>query len=45
MIAIVHPIYSQSVNAPALNAGLMDDAERYCTEQSCKTPQGNFGII
>ena len=31
MIAIVHSIYSQSVNAPALNAGLMDnDAERYC---------------
>ena len=32
MIAIVHSIYSQSVHAPALNAGLMDnDAERYCT--------------
>ena len=31
MIAIVHSIYSQSVYAPALNAGLMDnDAERYC---------------
>ena len=31
MIAIVHSIYSQSVHAPALNAGLMDnDAERYC---------------
>ena len=31
MIAIVHSIYSQSVQAPALNAGLMDnDAERYC---------------
>ena len=30
MIAIVHFIYSQSVHAPALNAGLMDnDAERY----------------
>ena len=30
MIAIVHSIYSQSVHAPALNAGLMDnDAERY----------------
>ena len=32
MIAIVHSIYSQSVHAPALNAGLIDnDAERYCT--------------
>ena len=31
MIAIVHSIYSQSVHAPALNAGLMDnDAGRYC---------------
>ena len=31
MIAIVHFKYSQSVHAPALNAGLMDnDAERYC---------------
>ena len=31
MTAIVHSIYSQSVHAPALNAGLMDnDAERYC---------------
>ena len=31
MIAIVHSIYSQSLHAPALNAGLMDnDAERYC---------------
>ena len=30
MIAIVHSIYSQSVHAPALDAGLMDnDAERY----------------
>ena len=34
MIAIVHSIYSQSVHAPALDAGLMDnDAERYCTLQ------------
>ena len=31
MIAIVHSIYSQSVHAPALDDGLMDnDAERYC---------------
>ena len=30
MIAMVHSIYSQSVHAPALNAELMDDAERYC---------------
>ena len=31
MMAIVHSIYSQSVLAIALNAGLMDnDAERYC---------------
>ena len=34
MIAIVHSIYSQSVHAPALDAGLMDnDAERYCKQQ------------
>ena len=33
MIAIVHSIYSQSVHAPALDAGLMDnDAERYCNK-------------
>ena len=25
MIAIVHSIYSQSMHAPALNAGLMDN--------------------
>ena len=32
MIAIVHYIYSQSVHAPARDAGLMDnDAERYCS--------------
>ena len=32
MVAIVHSIYSQSVQAPARDAGLMDnDAERYCT--------------
>ena len=32
MIAIVHSIYSQSMHALALNAGLMDnDAERYCS--------------
>ena len=31
MIAIVHSIYSQTVQAPALDARLMDnDAERYC---------------
>ena len=31
MIAIMHSIYSQSVHAPARDAGLMDnDAERYC---------------
>ena len=34
MIAIVHSIYSQSVHAPALDVGLMDnDAERYCTNE------------
>ena len=33
MIAIVHSIYSQSVHAPARDAGLMDnDAERYCSK-------------
>ena len=32
MIAIVHSMYSQSVHAPARDAGLIDnDAERYCT--------------
>ena len=32
MIAIGHSIYSQSVHAPARDAGLMDnDAERYCS--------------
>ena len=31
MIAIVHSLCAQSVHAPALSAGLMDnDAERYC---------------
>ena len=36
MIAIVHSIYSQSVHAPARDAGLMDnDAERYCTMSCC----------
>ena len=35
MIAIVHSIYSQSVHALALNAGLMDnEAERYCNTVS-----------
>ena len=38
MIAIVHSIYSQSVHAPALDAGLMDKyAERYCTMLINKT--------
>ena len=33
MIAIVHSIYSKSVHATALHAGLMDnDAERYCNK-------------
>ena len=35
MIAIVHSIYSQSVHAPARDAGLMDnDAERYCSNSA-----------
>ena len=35
MIALVHSIYSQSVHAPALNAGLMDnDAERDCNTKN-----------
>ena len=39
MIAIVHSIYSHSVHALALNAGLMDnDAERYCRFM-LKSPQ------
>ena len=37
MIAIVHSIYSQSVRAPARDAGLMDnDAERYCSRDFLK---------
>ena len=37
MIAIVHSIYSQSVHAPARDAGLMDnDAERYCINLDVK---------
>ena len=37
MIVIVHSIYSQSVHAPASDAGLMDnDAERYCTYSSAE---------
>ena len=40
MIAIVHSIYSQSVHAPAQDAGLMDnDAERYFTCISTASPQ------
>ena len=36
MIAIVHSIYSQSVHASALDAGLTDnDAERYCIFHIC----------
>ena len=35
MIAIVHSIYSQSVDALALNAGSMDnDARRYCIDNN-----------
>ena len=38
MIAIMHSIYSQSVHALALNAGLMDnDAERYCSVSKVMT--------
>ena len=37
MIAIVHSIYSQSVHALALKAGLMgNDAERYCRRRDIK---------
>ena len=40
MIAIVHSIYSQSVHAPALNAGLMDsDAKRYCIKKLSTFPK------
>ena len=36
MIAIVHSIYSQSVDAPASHAGLMDnESERYCMSEKC----------
>ena len=42
MIAIVHSIYSQSVHAPARDAGLMDnDAERYCILMYCFTRKVN----
>ena len=45
MIAIVHSIYSQSVHAPALDAGLMDnDAERYCTLKAVKKTWNNREI-
>ena len=41
MIAIVHSMYSQSVHAPARDAGLMDnDAERYCTYMNYNLPGG-----
>ena len=43
MIAIVHSIYSQSVHAPALNAGLMDnDAEWYCKLWNCFITQNRL---
>ena len=43
MIAIVHSIYSQSVRAPALDAGLMDkDAERYCIYRVCQKKERHF---
>ena len=51
MIAIVHSIYSQSVHAPASDAGLMDnDAERYCimffyyTIINCKQIRVSYGF-
>ena len=44
MIAIVHSIYSQSVHAPARDAGLMDnDAERYCINSNEKKPSILYG--
>ena len=44
MIAIVHSIYSQSVHAPARDAGLMDnDAERYCIESHSRVVL-EFGV-
>ena len=44
MIAIVHSIYSQSVHAPARDAGIMDnDAEWYCRSTATLTVRcGSF---
>ena len=45
MIAIVHSIYSQSVHAPARDAGLMDnDAERYYMYYA-RTPAHAIGLL
>ena len=45
MIAIVHSIYSQSVHAPALNVGLMDnDAERYCSLAIVRLQKSDYSI-
>ena len=46
MIAIVHSIYSQSVDAPARDAGLMDnDAERYCSKDSRHVSNFNMEVL
>ena len=46
MIAIVHSIYSQSVHAPALDAGLMDnDAERYCSNSNLAVNIGKLDLL
>ena len=43
MIAIVHSIYSQSVHALALNAGLKDnDTERYCNYSNACLAHARF---
>ena len=46
MIAIVHSIYSQSVHALALDAGLMDnDAERYCKYRKRNNKFATTGLV
>ena len=46
MIAIVHSIYSHSVHALALNAGLMDnDAERYCIPCTSKSTEPVYSQV
>ena len=46
MIAIVHSIYSQSVHAPARDAGLMDnDDERYWEKERKQCHPSRYFLI